>query len=80
MKEVSVYKRRTAFYVKYVQCWSVGELFWESHLAGRIVPEKCKVKPGRVRVEIKLKKAEPETWNDYEVCMYMRPRSSYMHM
>lgn len=47
--------------------WSIGELFWESHLAGRIVPEKCKVVPGRVRVELKLKKAEPETWNDFEV-------------
>ena len=37
-------------------------------MAGRIVPSQCKqVKPGRVRVELKLKKAEPLQWTDYEV-------------
>lgn len=45
----------------------LGELYWESYLAGRIVPEECKVKPGRVRMELKLRKAGLETWTDYEV-------------
>ena len=47
--------------------YSAGDLYWETQLAGRIVPALCKVKPGRVRVELKLKKAEPEPWTDYEV-------------
>ena len=48
-------------------CIPVGELYWETELAGRIVPSQCKVKPGKVRVELKLKKAELEPWTDYEV-------------
>ena len=47
---------------------AAGDLYCETCLAGRIVPAKCKIKPGKVRVELKLKKAEPEPWTDYEVC------------
>ena len=34
---------------------------WECHLAGTIVPDKCKLSVGKVRAELKLKKANLTT-------------------
>ena len=40
---------------------------WECHLAGRIVPGRSKLSLGKVRWEVKLHKADPIQWSDYEV-------------
>ena len=40
---------------------------WECHLADTIVPDKCKLSVGKVRAELKLKKANLIHWSEYEV-------------
>ena len=40
---------------------------WECHLADTIVPDKCKLSVGKVRAELKLKKANLIPWSEYEV-------------
>ena len=45
---------------------------WECHLTGRIVPKRSKLSLGRVRWEVKLWKADPIQWSEYEVrCSYV---------
>ncbi len=43
------------------------ELRWECWLWGRVLPEQCKVVPGRVRTELRLRKVEPLIWPEYEM-------------
>lgn len=51
--------------------WS-DEVLWETVLANCIIPDKSTLKMGRVRAELKLKKADPIQWSDFEVCaMYL---------
>ena len=42
-------------------------MVWECHHAGRIVPGQSKLSLGKVRWEVKLHKADPIQWSDYEV-------------
>ena len=42
-------------------------VYWECHLADTIVPDKCKLSVGKVRAELKLKKANLIHWSEYEV-------------
>ena len=48
-------------------CVCVGKVYWETPLANSIVPDKCGVKIGRVRVELKMKKTCSIRWSDFEV-------------
>ena len=42
-------------------------VYWESYLTNTIVPEKSSLKVGRVRGELKMRKADPLHWSDFEV-------------
>ena len=42
-------------------------VYWECHLADTVVPDKCKLSVGKVRAELKLKKANLIHWSEYEV-------------
>ena len=43
-------------------------MVWEAVLANCIIPDKSTLKMGRVRAELKLKKADPIKWSELEVC------------
>ena len=40
-------------------------IFWECKVCGTMIPQQCKLKPGAVRVEVKLRKQGIETWTDF---------------
>ena len=63
----------------------VDGVLWECKLCGTIVPTKCKLRPGTVRVEVKLKKQDIESWSDFShkdgnkvliICIYVY---TYVH-
>ena len=45
----------------------IGELYWEAWLAGLVMPSECKVHVSTSRVEIKLKKAKRNKWEEFKV-------------
>ena len=48
--------------------FGVGEVYWEIALANSIVPDKCSLKLGKYRAELKMRKEEAmPSWSDYEV-------------
>ena len=49
----------------------LGVLYWECYLAGRVIPDRCRMTVGKVRAEIKLKKVDPVQWTEYEVCVHL---------
>ena len=51
--------------VHYILVLLTDGLLWECKLCGTIVPKECKLKPGAVRVEVKLKKQGLEAWSDF---------------
>ena len=48
-------------------CYHSEKVYWETYLANGIVPAKCTHRVGKLRLEMKMKKADPVQWSEYEV-------------
>ena len=44
-----------------------GEEVWSVRLAGQVIPGQCRISVGRVRAELKLRKAEFGQWTEFTV-------------
>ena len=57
----------------------VDGVLWECKLCGTVVPTQCKLRPGTVRVEVKLKKQDIETWSDFSHKDGNKVRTHHIH-